>query len=180
MKNAPLSPRPRVLIVDDEPLNLELLRQELDVLGYEIDEARSGEEALRRAGEQPPDVILLDIMMPGMDGFEVCRRLKASEATRDVPVIFMTALSEIADKITAFEAGGVDYVTKPFQVEEVLARVGTHVELRRTTLELVERNRAWIEAGVQIIGGCCGLGVEHIRALASLVKPEELGDGSRH
>ena len=141
MKTSTMSKQPRILIVDDEPLNLELLRQELDVLGYVLDEARSGEEALQRAGETPPDVILLDIMMPGMDGFEVCRRLKISEGTRDVPVIFMTALSEIADKITAFEVGGVDYVTKPFQVEEVLARVGTHVELRRTTLELIERNQ---------------------------------------
>ena len=141
MKTPSLSHRPRVLIVDDEPLNLELLRQELEDLGHEVDEARSGEEALRRTGEHPPDVILLDIMMPGMDGFEVCRRLKATEGTRDVPVIFMTALSEIEDKITAFEAGGVDYVTKPFQVEEILARVGTHAELRRTRRELVERNR---------------------------------------
>ena len=141
MKTPSMSHQPRVLIVDDEPLNLELLRQELEVLGYVLDEARSGEEALLRAGEQQPDVILLDIMMPGMDGFEVCRRLKISEGTREVPVIFMTALSEIADKITAFEAGGVDYVTKPFQVEEVLARVRTHVALRRTKLELIERNR---------------------------------------
>ena len=100
MKTPSMSHQPRVLIVDDEPLNLELLRQELEVLGYVLDEARSGEEALLRAGEQQPDVILLDIMMPGMDGFEVCRRLKISEGTREVPVIFMTALSEIADKIT--------------------------------------------------------------------------------
>jgi len=122
-------------------LNLELLQQELEVLGYEIDAAPSGAEALRHTRECPPDVILLDILMPGMDGFEVCRRLKAAEGTRGVPVIFMTALSEIEDKIAAFEAGGIDYVTKPFQIEELLARVRTHVELRRTTRELVERNR---------------------------------------
>ena len=141
MKAPPVSDRPRVLIVDDEPLNLELLRQELEDLGHEVHEARTGEEALRRANEHPPDVILLDIMMPGMDGFEVCRRLKATDGTRDVPVIFMTALSDIADKVAAFQAGGVDYVTKPFQVEEVLARVGTHAELRRTRRALVERNK---------------------------------------
>jgi DNA-binding NtrC family response regulator len=141
MTTASTSDRPRVLIVDDEPLNLELLSQELEVLGFEVDEARSGEEALQRTAEHPPDVILLDVMMPGMDGFEVCRRLKATQSTRDVRVIFMTALSELEDKITAFEVGGVDYVTKPFQVEEVLARVGTHVELRRTARELAERNR---------------------------------------
>ena len=141
MKTPSTRDRPRVLIVDDEPLNLELLRQELEVLGYQVDEARNGEEALRRSGEHPPDVILLDIIMPGMDGFEVCRRLKATEGTRDARVIFMTALSDIEDKITAFEVGGVDYVSKPFQVEEVLARVSTHVDLRRTSRELVERNR---------------------------------------
>lgn len=132
---------PRVLIVDDEPLNLELLRQELEVLGYQVEEARNGEEALRLTADHPPDVILLDIMMPGMDGFEVCRRVKDAEGTRDVPVIFMTALSEVEDKVKAFEAGGVDYVTKPFQLDEVLARVGTHAELRRTSRELMERNR---------------------------------------
>ncbi len=136
-----MTDRPKILIVDDEALNLELLRQELDGLGYELDEARSGPDALSRAGRTPPDVILLDIMMPGMDGFEVCRRLKAANGTRDIPVIFMTALSEISHKIAAFEAGGVDYVTKPFQVEEILARVSTQVALRRTTRELVERNR---------------------------------------
>jgi formate hydrogenlyase transcriptional activator len=131
----------RILIVDDEPLNLDLLRQEIEIIGYEIDEARDGHEALRRCGEALPDLILLDIMMPGMDGLEVCRRLKAAETTRDTPVIFMTALSEISDKVAAFAAGGVDYVTKPFQAEEVLARVRVHVELRRATRELAERNQ---------------------------------------
>ena len=141
MNSSSIRNPPRVLIVDDEPLNLELLNQELDILGYEVDMAQSGEETLRRASEHLPDVILLDIMMPGMDGFEVCRRLKAMEETRDVPVIFATALSETEHKITAFEAGGVDYVTKPFQLDEVLARVATHVELHRTTHRLVERNQ---------------------------------------
>jgi len=136
-----MSDRPRVLIVDDEPLNLELLSQELEVLGYDVDEARSGEEALQRTVDQQPDVILLDVMMPSMDGFEVCRRLKAGQDTRDVRVVFMTALADVEDKVKAFEVGGVDYVTKPFHVEEVLARVATHAELRRATRDLVDHNR---------------------------------------
>ena len=132
---------PRVLIVDDKPFNLDLLDQELEVLDYHIDMATSGEEALIIAEERPPDLILLDIMMPGMDGIETCRRLKECEATRKVPVIFMTALSDVDNKIDAFEAGGVDYVTKPFQVEEVLARVRAHIELVQTQRQLAERNR---------------------------------------
>jgi len=138
-----------VLIVDDDPLNLELLEQELEALGCTIVSAASGKEALRLADEREPDVILLDILMPSMDGFEVCRRLRASETMRDVPVIFMTALSGIDDKIAAFDAGGVDYITKPFQTEEVLARVSTHLQLRRARQELSRQNerlRGEIEA----------------------------------
>lgn len=133
--------RPKVVIVDDEPLNLELISQELETLGYDIEAMHSGAEALPRVFLAPPDAILLDIMMPDMDGFEVCRRLKSNDATRDVPVIFMTALSELEHKITAFEAGGIDYVTKPFHVEELLARVSTHVALRRMSVALTDRNR---------------------------------------
>ena len=132
---------PSVLIVDDEPLNLELLEQELEVLGYLIRTVPDGTEALRAARDNPPDLILLDILMPGVDGIEVCRELKRADETVDVPVIFMTALTDLQNKVSAFAAGGVDYVTKPFQVEEVLARVRTHVELRRVSRELRDRNR---------------------------------------
>ena len=148
MKAVPQGGNPRVLIVDDKPFNLDLLDQEFEVLDYQIDMATSGEEALRIAKEQPPDLILLDIMMPGMDGIETCRRLKECEATKDLPVIFMTALSDVEDKIDAFKAGGVDYVTKPFQVEEVLARVRAHIELVQTQKQLAERNKE-LEAEVE-------------------------------
>ena len=131
---------PRVLIVDDKPYNLDLLDQELEVLDYQIDMASSGEEALAMVQERPPDLILLDIMMPGMDGIETCRRFKEDEATRRIPIIFMTALSDVENKIDAFKAGGVDYVTKPFQVEEVLARVRAQIELVQTQKQLAERN----------------------------------------
>ncbi len=120
-----------VLIVDDEPLNVDLLEQELAAERYRTVAARSGEEALKRAAESHPDLILLDVMMGGIDGYETCRRLKAQEATRSIPVIFLTALSDTLEKVRGFRAGAVDYLTKPFETEELLARVGTHIALRR-------------------------------------------------
>jgi adenylate cyclase len=102
--------------------------------------AQDGEEGLMRAEFVQPDLILLDVMMPGIDGFETCRRLKASDGTRDIPVIFMTALADTHDKINGFSAGGVDYITKPFQIEEVLARVTTHLALRSAQKRLAEQN----------------------------------------
>ncbi|MFQ5617083.1 MAG: response regulator [Anaerolineales bacterium] len=119
-----------ILVVDDTIANLQVLVTMLDGQGYRTRPVDSGALALRAARSSPPDLILLDIMMPGMDGFEVCRRLKTDEQTRDVPVIFISALDAIEDKVRGFAAGGVDYVTKPFQVEEVLARVETHLALR--------------------------------------------------
>jgi len=102
--------------------------------------ARDGETGLERAKFSRPDLILLDVLMPGMNGFETCRRLKADEATRDIPVLFMTVLSETSDKLKGFEAGGVDYVTKPIQEEEVLARVTAHLDLRNLQKRLEEKN----------------------------------------
>jgi DNA-binding NtrC family response regulator len=123
--------RATVLIVDDEPLNIDLLEQELGAAGYRTRCAASGEQALAAVAAAPPDLILLDVMMAGIDGYETCRRLKASEATRAIPVIFVTALDETFEKVRAFGLGAVDYVTKPFEPEELLARVGTHISLRR-------------------------------------------------
>jgi formate hydrogenlyase transcriptional activator len=120
-----------ILIVDDDPLNVELLEQELDAAGYRTCAATSGEEALRVAAARQPDLILLDVMMGGLDGYETCRRLKAADTTRAIPVIFLTALAETFEKVRAFGTGAVDYVTKPFETEELLARVGVHVALRR-------------------------------------------------
>jgi len=116
-----------ILIVDDTPANLGVLVETLGAAGYQLMVAEDGEEALAQTAQTQPDLILLDVMMPGLDGFETCRRLEARAETRDVPVLFMTALSETSDKVKAFAAGGVDYITKPIEHEEALARVRTHL-----------------------------------------------------
>ena len=118
-----------VLIVDDTPGNLGMAVTLLEGRGYRVAIAQDGEEGLQRAKLLRPDLILLDVMMPGADGFEICTRLKALEETHDIPVIFMTALASTEDKVKGFAAGGVDYVTKPLQIDEVLARVDTHIAL---------------------------------------------------
>lgn len=128
-----------ILIVDDNLTNLKVAIEYLKSHGLEIITARNGESCLERAAYAQPDLILLDVQMPGIDGFEACRRLKANNATQDIPVIFMTALSDIADKLRGFEVGGVDYVTKPIQVEEVWARVNTHLTIRQLQQEMAER-----------------------------------------
>jgi CheY-like chemotaxis protein len=116
-----------VLIVDDVPDNLSVLHDALDESGYTVLIATSGEAALMRAMQALPDVILLDAMMPGMDGFEVARRLKAAPQTTHIPIIFMTGLTETEYLVAALESGGVDYVTKPIKPKEVLARMGVHL-----------------------------------------------------
>jgi DNA-binding NtrC family response regulator len=121
----------RILVVDDEAANVDLLEQELADAGYRTLSAPSGEIALDISRKEKPDLILLDVMMAGIDGYETCRRLKASEATRAIPVIFLTALSDSFEKVRGFGAGAVDYVTKPFDLEELLARIRTHLALRR-------------------------------------------------
>lgn len=128
-----------VLIVEDTPASLQLLADLLDQAGYRTRRAQDGRMALMSAQAQPPDLVLLDIRMPGMDGYEVCRRLKADARTRDVPVIFLSALRETEDKVHAFGLGAVDYIAKPYQPDEVLARVRTHVELHRLRAGLEAR-----------------------------------------
>jgi two-component system sensor histidine kinase/response regulator len=127
---------PNILLVDDTPSNLQLLLQLLKDRGYRIRVATSGKLALQAVQHEPPDLILLDVNMPELNGYEVCERLKADPAWAEIPVIFISAMSETLDKVRAFGAGGVDYVTKPFQFEEVEARVATHLELRRQKREL--------------------------------------------
>ncbi|MDZ8188920.1 MAG: response regulator [Nostoc sp. ChiSLP02] len=129
-----------ILIVDDTPINLEMLFDFLGQAGFTVLIAEDGESAIARAEYAPPDLILLDILMPGMDGFETCRLLKKSELTREIPVIFMTALSETVDKVKGFDLGAVDYLTKPLQHQEVLARVQLHLKLRTLTKTLQEQN----------------------------------------
>ncbi len=130
-----------ILIVDDTPANLRLLSQMLVDRGHGIRAVTSGERALASARMSLPDLVLLDIKMPEMNGYEVCLQLKADPATHDVPVIFISALDELQDKVQAFSVGGVDYVTKPFQLEEVVARVETHLTLRRLQKQLESANR---------------------------------------
>jgi PAS domain S-box-containing protein len=125
-----------ILIVDDEVANLQLLRDLLSRAGYRVRPALGPQLALESARAHPPELILLDVRMPEMDGFEVCRQLKADERTRDVPVLFVSAMQETIERVRAFEAGGVDFVSKPFQAEEVLARVRAHLALRQMTLHL--------------------------------------------
>jgi diguanylate cyclase (GGDEF)-like protein len=137
-----------ILIVDDKPENLRVLSAMLSEQGYKVRAAISGAVALRAAQATPPDLVLLDILMPEMDGYEVCRRLKQVEATNPVPVIFLSALDETLDKVKAFEAGGLDYITKPFRLEEVLARIQTQLNLRLAQVEIRQLNLE-LEARVQ-------------------------------
>jgi DNA-binding response OmpR family regulator len=131
-----IHPGATILVVDDTLANVGVLTINLEDLGFRVLVARDGEEGLMRARFSSPDLILLDVMMPGLDGFETCRRLKEIEHVKDVPVIFMTALTDIDEKVTGFLAGAVDYVTKPFQMEEVIARINTHLALRRANRDL--------------------------------------------
>lgn len=130
-----------ILIVDDVSTNLQLLIPHLEARGHVALVARGGEEAIARARYARPDLILLDVVMPGIDGFEACRRLKRDEATRDIPVIFMTALTATDDKIEGFRAGAVDYVTKPINAEEALARIDTHLTLHALRQQLAAQNQ---------------------------------------
>jgi PAS domain S-box-containing protein len=130
----------RILIVDDTPTNIKVLSDLLIAYGFEVLIARGGEDALQKLQRVQPDLILLDVLMPGMDGFETCRLLKASPQTEDIPVIFMTALADPIDKIKGLTLGAVDYVTKPLQHEEVIARISVHLKLRRLNKQLTEQN----------------------------------------
>lgn len=140
-----------ILIVDDTPANLGVLVETLGTAGYQLMVAEDGEEALAQTEQTQPDLILLDVMMPGIDGFETCRRLKTRRSTHSIPVLFMTALSETTEKVKAFAAGGVDYITKPIEHEEALARIQTHLTLRRLRRDL-EAQLALKERFMRIAG----------------------------
>ena len=136
---------PEILIVDDTPANIEVLSGLLEDFRRRV--AVDGATALRLAQSSPPDLVLLDVMMPGMDGFEVCRRLRADRATAEIPVIFITALGDVQNESLGFEVGGVDYITKPFNAEVVRARVQTHIELK-TVRDVLRDEKARLEARV--------------------------------
>jgi serine phosphatase RsbU (regulator of sigma subunit) len=130
-----------ILIVDDIPENVSVLFHFLSDEGFKVLVAQSWEQALRIFGFTRPDIILLDIMMPGKDGFEICELLKSQENTKDIPIIFMTALTEIVDKVKGFELGAADYITKPIQQEEVLARINAHLKIHKLQLQLQAQNQ---------------------------------------
>ncbi len=133
--------RPEVLIVDDVPANLKILRDALEPEGFRILVASDGQTALKTAARMLPDIILLDIVMPGMNGFEVCRSLKQDRATEHIPVIFVTVQDENVSLMEGFQVGGVDYITKPFEKGELLVRVENHLKISRLTQELLQKNR---------------------------------------
>lgn len=140
-----MSTKNLLLLVDDQPDNLDILFEHLERERFCLSIALGGEEALDLVARLQPELILMDVMMPGMDGFETCRRLKQSEATRDIPVLFMTALNDTVDKLKGFHAGAVDYITKPLQHEEVLARINAHLTIRRQQQTLTEKNQELAE-----------------------------------
>ena len=142
MSNSPIAtPKADILVIDDTPENLALLSQILKDKGYKVRSVTKPSTGLRGAQAAPPDLILLDVKMPEMDGYEVCKRLKADQRTCDIPIIFISALGELLDKVKAFEVGGVDYITKPFQVEEVLARLETHLTICNLQKQLQAQNK---------------------------------------
>jgi len=130
----------RILIVDDTPENLDVLNNILKPLNYNIAVARDGEQAIKIALHFKPDLILLDVMMPGIDGFETCRRLKTMEELKDIPIIFVTAKNSTEDIVTGFQSGGVDYINKPFRKEEICLRIKTQLNLRAYLKKLTEVN----------------------------------------
>ncbi len=129
-----------ILVVDHDPAGLDVIVDHLKKRGFRVIISRDGESGLKRADDVRPDLILLEVQMPGIDGFETCRRLKANDHTREIPIIFLSALNETEDKVKAFAAGGVDYIAKPFQQEEVLARVATRLALRKAQKQLEAQN----------------------------------------
>lgn len=139
-----------ILLVDDQPANLQVLMHTLESLGCKLLVAKNGETALTIAQKMRPDLILLDIMMPGIDGFEVCRRLKADPDTQKIPVIFLSALDDTRDKVRGLQLGAVDYVSKPFQPEEVIARVNTHLTIHRLSRE-AQQQRDKLEHELQVV-----------------------------
>lgn len=139
-----------ILVVDDNPDNLRLFAKLLTEHRYKTRLAPNGDRAMATISKEAPDLVLLDIMMPGMDGYEVCRQLKADKQTADIPVIFLSSLNDTIDKVKALSLGGVDYVSKPFQEEEVLARVKTHLTLSLLRRELEKKNAELQEAFEEI------------------------------
>lgn len=161
-----------ILVVDDNPTNLGTITTCLEERGYKASVATDGEIALTRAKYLHPDLILLDVVLPGIDGFETCRRLQAEPETQDIPIIFMTALTSMDDKVHGFRAGGVDYITKPLQQEELLARVATHLRIRELMQNLQAHTIALAKANVEIRSFNEHLNAENTAVKADLQQSE--------
>jgi CheY-like chemotaxis protein len=164
-----------ILIVDDTPANLDLLCGMLRDRGYRVRVATSGPRALAAVRAERPDLLLLDVTMPGMSGYDVCRQLKSDEALRAIPVIFVSALDEVVDKVRAFEAGGADYVTKPFQFGEVLARIDNQLRIQRLQRDLEHRNAELLRLNREL--GAAHLREERILTTLSDVLPGTVLEG---
>lgn len=167
----------RIMVVDDTPQNLRLLESLLTERGYQVFALPSGDMALRAAAKNPPDLILLDIDMPGLTGYQVCERLKADTRLAEIPVIFISALSETADKVRAFELGGVDYVTKPIKFDEVAARVATHLKIRALQASLEEHNKRLEEVVAAQVRQISETQMATIFALAKLAENRDTDTG---
>jgi DNA-binding response OmpR family regulator len=171
MSEAMQPPRDTVLLVDDNLSNLKLLLGVLQGQGLAVSVARSGTEALERLLHLTPDLILLDVLMPGLNGFDTCRCIKAQSAYRDIPILFMTALTDIDSKLQGFAAGGVDYVTKPFEASEVLARIHTHLTMRRLHQRLALQNAELQVTNVQLseVTTTLRAALEEVKTLRGLI-----------
>jgi two-component system cell cycle response regulator len=178
--------RADILVVDDTPANLNVLSTILTQQGYKVRPANSGELALIVVQHAVPDLILLDIQMPGLDGFEVCKRLKQGHQTRDIPIIFISALDDVLDKVEAFEVGGADYITKPFQILEVLTRVKHQLRLHRQRATIAAANAlaqrlqspvAQLVAYVELLASSSGAppSDEQVAASAAIVRTIQSG-----
>ncbi len=166
----------RILVVDDTPANIQALAAILKERGYQISVATNGQQALDALGRVQPDLILLDVMMPGLDGFETCRRLKAAEQWRQIPVIFLTAKTDTADIVQGFELGAVDYVAKPFNAHELLARVNTHLTIDELRRSLAGKN-AELARAHELVRRAFGRYVSEAVAASILQSPEGLDLG---
>ena len=167
-----------ILAVDDKPANLELLSEMLDAQGYHTRCASNPKHALQLAISEPPDLFLLDVQMPEMDGYALCETIKAIHSLSEIPVIFVSALHETLDKVKAFAAGGVDYITKPFEFEEVRARVETHVKLRRMHLQLKRHNEQLQELVREQVKAILDAHTATIFALAKLAESRDDDTGN--
>lgn len=156
-----MKPKNKILIVDDEPVNVKVLQRKLEKSGYEVRMATNGFECLERVDEEHPDIILLDIMMPDMDGVETCQRLKQNPKTETIPVIFVTAKMDRTDKISGLESGAIDYITKPIDMEETMARVRTHLRLESMHDENLELQQRLGEARRTAAIGSMTQGIAH-------------------